>query len=181
MTIHPVTLSSLSQSSASSDASTVKTGTVDSSKHGHGTFAMTFEEVNGLKTIDKTVTYADGTQRSKEMQIVVNEDGSRTITRTNARGKVSTVHESKSLHPDGSVSVSKDITNAKGETTTISGMLTKSNHETDSTFKIMHADGQTETLSRQRIKDGHTVTTTSTGTNWNGEDFTNQSTWTTFA
>ena len=179
MTIHPVTLSSLSQ--PSSDANAVKTGTVDSSKHGHGTFASTFEEVNGLKTIDKTVTYADGTQRSKEVQIAVNEDGSKTITKTNAHGKVTVINESKNLNPDGSISISKDVTNARGVTTTMTGTVTKSEGETDSTFRIVNADGQTETVTRSRIKDGNVVTRSATGTNWNGEDFTNQSTWTTFA
>jgi len=179
MNLNSISLSSLQ--GVSSDASATRTGTVDSSKHGHGTFAMTFEEVNGLKTIDKTVTYADGTQRTKEMQIVVNDDGSKTITKTNAHGKVSTVQETKTLNDDGSYSITKAITNAKGKETDVSGTVSRSHGETDRAFTLTNADGQTETINRQRIKSGDVVTNSTTGTNWDGEDFSSQSTWTTFA
>ena len=157
-----------------------KTGTVHSSKHGDGTFAQTFEEVNGQKTIDKTVTFADGTQRTKELVVTINDDGSKTITKTGKNGKVTTTHEMKVDNGDGTFSLTRDITNAKGETTEITGTITRSHGEVDKSLTCTNPGGLVETLNRQTVKNGAVVTHTTTGTNYLGETIDNESTWTTF-
>jgi hypothetical protein len=46
---------------------------------------------------------------------------------------------------------------------------------------MTNADGQTETLNTQTVKNGDSVTHTRTGTGYDGQDIYNESTWTTFA
>lgn len=184
MTLHTASLFALTSNAGSAQPthglSGTKTGTVNSSKHGDGTFARTFEEVNGQKTIDKTVTYADGTQKSKELVVTTNDDGSKTITRTNKNGKVTTIHEMMVDNGDGTFSLTKDITNAKGETTNISGTITHSHGEIDRSLTCTNSDGQVETLDRQTVKNGDVVTHTTTGTDYYGNAVDHESTWTTF-
>ena len=136
--------------------------------------------MNGQKTVDKTITYADGTQKSTEMVVTLNADGSKTITKTNAHGKVTTIHQTQIANGDGTFSLSKDVTNAKGETTNITGTITRSHGEIDRSLTCVNSDGQTETLNRQTLKDGQVVTRTTTGTDWYGNAIDNESTWTTF-
>src|ERR1700743_1318123 len=66
-------------------------GTVTDLNNGVGSFSRTMEEVNGQKTIDKTVTFANGKTKSTERTVTVNADGSKTISKTNANGKTSTI------------------------------------------------------------------------------------------
>ncbi len=183
MTLHTSNFSMLTASGAAQpphDLSGSKIGTVHSSKHGDGTFQRTFEEVNGQKTIDKTVTFADGTTKTKELVVTINDDGSKTITKTNANGKVSTIHETKVDNGDGTFSLTKDITNAKGNTTEIAGTITRSHGEVDKSLTCTNAKGEVETLNRQTVKDGQVVTHTATGTGYAGQAIDNESTWTTF-
>ncbi len=155
------------------------TGTVSSSKYGNGTFVSQLEEVNGQKVINKTVTYADGTTVSTERAVTINDDGSKTITRTGKNGKTSTIEETKTLNDDGSYSISEQVTHANGSVTQVSGTETKSKGETDKVLTSTNAKGKSETLDHQKVKDGNSTTYTTTGTNYAGDDVDNTSTWTT--
>jgi len=157
-----------------------KTGTVSSTAHGDGTFATTLEIVNGQKTIDKVVTYADGTQKVSERVVTVNDDGSKTITKTNKNGKTTTIQESQVKNDDGTITVAKEVTNAKGEVTEISGTISRSHGEVDKTFTCTHSGGLSETISRQTIHDGNVTTHIKSGTGYYGNPIYNESTWTTF-
>lgn len=181
MTINSASLFALTGGTAQPQGhDSAKTGTVSSMLHGDGTFAMTLDIVNGQKTIDKIVTYADGTQKVSERVITVNEDGSKTITKTGKNGKTTTIHESQVKNDDGTITISKEVTNAKGEVTEITGTVSKSHGETDKTFTCVNADGQTETINRQTIHDGNVTTHIKSGTGYAGNPIYNESTWTTF-
>lgn len=157
-----------------------RTGTVNDMVHGDGTFASTFEIVNGQKTVDKTVTFADGTQRTKERVITLNDDGSKTISKTGANGKTTTIQESAVKNDDGTTTISKEITNANGKVSELTGTVSKTDGETDKSFTRTNAKGQTETYTTQVVHDGNTTTHTKTGTGYNGNPIYNESTWTTF-
>lgn len=187
MTINSASLYAMSGATANGISgsghhkSGTKTGTVSDMLHGDGTFAKTFASVNGQMTVDKTVTYADGTQKTKERSITLNDDGSKTITKTGNNGKVSTIQESSVLNSDGTMTVSKETTNASGKVKTSTGTVTKTDGETDKSFTVTNAAGQTETLSRQTVRDGNVTTHTKSGTGYNGNPIYDESTWTTFA
>lgn len=164
-----------------SDGQKTKSGTFDSMLHGEGSFAKTMQKVNGEKTVDRTITYADGTTKTTERAITINADGSKTITKTGKNGKTSTVQEATVSNSDGSTSVSKMKTKADGsviQTTATKGSM---NGETDTHIVRTNADGQTETLDRTTVKDGHTKSHTVTGTGYDGNPIYNESTWTTTA
>lgn len=181
MTINSASLFALGQNFATTDTSGSKSGTVSSTKHGDGTFETTFNEVNGLKTVDKTVTYADGTTKTMERTITVNPDGSKTITKTGKDGKVTTVTEMKTKNDDGTFSIAKEITHANGKTTEVSGTVSKVNGETDKTMTCTNAKGETETLSHVTTRDGDVTTHITSGTGYGGEVIYSESTWTTLA
>lgn len=166
---------------AGNDTTRTKTGTFDNALHGEGTFARTMQDVNGEKTVDRTITYANGKTKSVEKTIVVNEDGSKTITKTGKNGKTSTIQETDTANTDGTFTVSKQKTNADGSVVQISGTKSSMNGETDMHIVRTNADGQTETLDRQSIKDGHTKTHTTTGTSYDGNPVYRESSWTTLA
>lgn len=181
MTMSSASLFALNHNYAATDTSGSKSGTVSSTKHGDGTFETTFNEVNGLKTIDKTVTYADGTQKTIERTVTVNADGSKTITKTGKDGKTTTVNEMKTKNDDGTFSIAKEVTHANGKVTEVSGTISKVNGETDKTLTCTNSKGQTETVSHTTLHDGNVTTHITSGTNYYGEAIYNESTWTTLA
>lgn len=181
MTLNTASIYALSNGTAAAagnDNTKTKSGTYESSLHGEGTFSKTMEEVNGLKTIDKTITLGNGKTRSIETTIITNEDGSKTISHTK-NGKTTTTTESETTNADGTISISKEKTKADGSVIEISGTKSSVKGETDSHIVRTNADGQTETLDRQMIKDGHTKTYTTTGTGYDGSEIDKESTWTT--
>ena len=182
MTLNTATIQAMTANTvAANDTSKTKTGTFDNALHGEGTFAKTMQEVNGEKIVDLTVTFANGKTKSVEKTIVVNEDGSKTITRTGKNGKTTTVQESETPSADGTLTISKTKTNADGSVTQISGTKSSINGETDMHIVRTNADGQTETLDRQTLRDGHTRTHTTTGTGYDGNPVYRESSWTTMA
>jgi len=183
MTLHTASIFAMTASNpaATGDTSKTKTGTFDSTLHGEGTFAKTMEDVNGEKVVDKTITFANGKTKTVEKSIVVNEDGSKTITRTGNNGKTTTIQESSSPSTDGTFTISKEKTNADGSVVEISGTKSSVNGETDMHVVRTNAAGQTETLDRQTIKDGHTRTHTTTGNGYDGNPVYRHSSWTTMA
>ena len=183
MTLSTVSIFPMNSGSAvpGNDNTKTKTGTFDDMIHGQGTFTKTVQDVNGEKVVDRTVTYANGKTKSVEKTIVVNDDGSKTVTRTGKNGKTSTVQEIETANTDGSFTISKEKTKADGSVIEVSGTKTSMNGETDKQIVRTNADGQTETLDRQTIKDGHTKTHTLTGTGYDGHPIYDESTWTTMA
>jgi hypothetical protein len=145
-------------------------GTIDDLINGAGSFSKTMEEVNGQKTVDKTITFANGKTKSTERTITFNDDGSRTITKVGANGKTSTVQEAFTTNADGSRTVTKDKTKADGSVVESSCTTTKSaTGGTERMITRTNADGQTETLDREITKtaNGRSVVTTGTGYNGN--------------
>jgi hypothetical protein len=183
MTLNTAGIHALSSGGAvpGNDNSKTKTGTFDNAIHGEGTFSKTMQEVNGEKTVDKTITFANGKTRSVEKTIVTNDDGSKTVTRTGKNGKTSTTTETATANADGTFTISKEKTLADGSVVEISGTKSSMNGETDMHVVRTNADGQTETLDRQMIKDGHTKTYTTTGTGYDGNPIYKESSWTTMA
>jgi hypothetical protein len=157
-----------------------KAGTVDDMIHGDGTFAKTLEMVNGQKIVGKTVDYADGTHKSVERTITVNEDGSKTIVKTK-NGKTTTIQESFARNDDGTISLTKEITNAKGKTNEITGTISKSGGETEKTLTRTNAKGESETVTCTTVRDGNVTTHVRSGTGYSGNHIYDESTWTTFA
>ena len=182
MTLNTASIHAMTaNTAAANDTSKTKTGTFDSALHGEGTFAKTMQEVNGEKTIDRTITFANGKTKSIEKTIVVNADGSKTITRTGNNGKTTTIQESSTPGADGTMTISKQKTNADGSVVQITGTKSSVNGETDMHVVRTNASGQTETLDRETIKDGHTRTHTTTGTGYDGNPVYRESSWTTMA
>lgn len=161
------------------DGNKTKHGTV-SGDRGDGTFSKTFEEVNGQKVVDKTVTYANGKSKTTERTVTVNADGSKTITHVGANGKTSTVQESVTTNADGTSTITKEKTNAKGVVTDISETRSEVNGEKD--VQITRSKGNLiETLDRSIVKDGGVKTVTTTGTGYDGAAISRQTVWTTLA
>jgi len=157
-------------------------GTVDDMLNGFGTFSKTMEEVNGVKTIDRTVMFANGKTKTSEKTVTINDDGSKTITKTGKNGKTSTIQEAVVSNADGSRTVSKEKTKADGSVVESTDTVTKS-----ATGGISHlithtnAQGQTETLDREIAKTDGGRSVTTTGTAYNGNPIYNETTWTTLA
>lgn len=149
-----------------------------SDENGDGTFEKTMSEVNGQRTIDKTVTYVDGTTMTKERVVTINDDGSKSISKVGKNGKTSTITESFVHNDDGSTTISKEKVGANGKVVEISGTMTKVNGETDVHLVRTNAKGETETLDRQTIKEGHTKTHIMNGTGYDGQAIHNESEWT---
>ena len=158
-----------------------KSGTVSSSKDGDGTFQVTMSQANGQKTVDKTVSFADGTTKSSERTVTVNSDGSKTIVKTGANGKTTTIQQSQSRNADGSISLSEEITKANGKTTDVTGTITKSGGETDKSLVFTNAKGVTQTVDDQTTHTGNITSHVRTGTGYKGNTLDSSSTWTTFA
>ncbi len=158
-----------------------KSGTVSSSKDGDGTFQVTMSQVGGQKTVDKSVTFADGTTKSSERAVTVNSDGSKTIVKTNGNGKTTTIQESQSRNADGSISLSKEITKADGKTTDVTGTITKSDGETDKSLVYTNAKGVTQTVDDQTTQTGNITSHVRTGIGYKGNTIDSSSTWTTIA
>ena|ERR1700733_14891661 len=186
-TINPAALMVLRQglqpsgNPATGAAGSASSGSVSSSKDGDGTFETTMSKINGQKTIDKTVNFADGTTRSTERVVTVNQDGSRTISKTNANGKTSTIQESESRNTDGTISLTKQVTKANGSVTQVAGTITKTNGETDRSLTLTNAQGQTETVDMQTKNTGNITMHSRTGTAYNGNAIDTSSTWMTYA
>jgi hypothetical protein len=166
---------------APSNTGSTKQGTVSSSQNGDGTFSTTMSKVNGQKTIDKTVNYADGTSKTSERTVTVNADGSKTVTKTGANGKTSTIQESMVKNADGTFSLSEEITKANGKVTDVSGTVTKSDGETDKALAYTNAQGEAKTIDTQSTHTGNIVMRSVTGTGYGGNTIDNTSTWQTFA
>lgn len=158
-----------------------KSGTVSSSKDGDGTFQVTMSQANGQKTVDKSVTFADGTTKSSERAVTVNSDGSKTIVKTNGNGKTTTIQESQSRNSDGSIALSKEITKANGKTTDVTGTITKSDGETDKSLVYTNAKGVTQTVDDQTTQTGNITSHVRTGIGYKGNTIDSSSTWTTIA
>lgn len=156
-------------------------GSVSSSKDGDGTFSVTMSKVGGQKTVEKNVSFANGTTKSTERTVTVNQDGSKTITRTNANGKTSTIQESEVKNDDGTISLSKQVTKANGSVTQVSGTITKTDGETDKSMTLTNAQGQTETVDSQTTRTGNIAMHSRNGTGYNGNTIDSSSTWTTYA
>jgi len=161
--------------------SQTKSGTVQSSANGAGSFSETIAMVDGHKTTDKTIDYADGKTVSEERTVTLNPDGSKTITVTNAKGKTKTIDESSSRNSDGSFSIHKEVTKANGDVTTVSGTVMRSHGETDKTLVKTNADGETETLNATSSRTGNIAMHHRSGTGYNGQAIDKSSTWTTYA
>ncbi|HWA91314.1 MAG TPA: hypothetical protein VG889_14855 [Rhizomicrobium sp.] len=157
-----------------------KAGTIADMEHGDGTFAKTLETVNGRKVVDKTVDYADGTHKSVQRTITVNPDGSKTIVKVKD-GKTTTIQESMARNEDGTFSLTKEITNAKGKTSEVTGTISRADGETDKTLTRTNAKGESETITSTTVRDGNVATHTRSGTGYRGNHIYDQSTWTTFA
>lgn len=166
---------------APSATGSTTSGSVSSSKDGDGTFSVTMSKVGGQKTVDKSISFANGTTRSTERTVTINQDGSKTITKTHANGKTSTTQESEVKNDDGTISLTKQVTKADGSVTQVSGTITKSNGETDRSMTLTNAQGQTETVSSQTTHTGNITMHSRTGTGYNGNAIDNSSTWTTYA
>jgi hypothetical protein len=175
----PVTASNGSQDNNSKTVN----GTVDSMLNGFGTFSKTMEEVNGQKTIDKTVQFANGTSKSIEKTITINDDGSKTITKTGKNGKTSTIQESVVSNSDGSHTVTKEKTKANGAT--VESVSTTTGSAKAGTIEHLitrtNAQGQTETLDRAVSKTDGSRSVVTTGTAYNGNPIYNETTWNTLA
>jgi hypothetical protein len=161
------------------DGNKSKHGTVSNGR-GDGTFSKTFEEVNGQKVVDKTVTYANGKSKTTERVVTVNADGSKTITHVGANGKTTTIQESVTTNADGTSTINKEKTNAKGVVTDITETRSEVNGEKD--VQIVRSRGNLiETLDRSIVKDGNVRTVTTTGTGYDGSSISHQAIWTTLA
>lgn len=181
MALTAASLFSLNPGLKTNESSSVnKAGTVSDMVHGDGTFAKTLETINGQKTVDKTVSYADGTQKSVERVITLNDDGSKTILKTR-NGKTTTIQETSVKNDDGTISLTKDITTADGRIKELTGTITKTDGETDKTFTATSATGQTETMTHTITRDGNVATHVRSGTGYDGKQVYDESTWTTFA
>ncbi|HTT97049.1 MAG TPA: hypothetical protein VMF58_03295 [Rhizomicrobium sp.] len=157
-------------------------GTVDDTLNGFGTFSKAMEEVNGQKTIDKTVMFANGKTKSTERVITVNADGSKTISRTGKNGNTSTIQESSTSNADGSRTVTRDITKANGATCEATSTVTKNvTGATEHAITRTNAQGQTETLDREITTSAGSRTVTTTGTGYNGNPVYNETTWNSLA
>jgi hypothetical protein len=179
MTLSTASLFALNQNAYAANANEkAKSGTVSDMKHGDGTFEKTMSEINGQRTCDKTITYADGTTKTKERVVTINEDGSKSITKVGKNGKTSSVNESFIQNADGSVTINKEKTAANGEVVEISGTRSKVNGETDVHIVRTNAEGQTATIDRQTTKDGHTKTHIKSGTGYDGQAIYDESNWT---
>jgi hypothetical protein len=154
---------------------------VSSSKNGDGTFESTMSEVNGQKTTDRTVTFANGTTKSSERTVTINSDGSKTISKTGANGKTKTIDETQTRNADGSFSVSKEITNANGKTTDVSGTITRTDGGKDEQLTYTNAKGATKTVDDQTSHTGNITGHVRTGTGYSGNTISSSSTWTTYA
>jgi hypothetical protein len=154
-------------------------GKVESSKNGDGTFFKAMEEVNGQKTVDKTVTFANGKSKSTERAITINDDGSKTISKTGANGKTSTIQESSTQDASGSTTFTREKTAANGNTTEVSGVKTQNaDGSTDGQITKTNASGQTETLDRETTRSSGYHSTTTTGTGYGGNQIANETSWT---
>jgi hypothetical protein len=186
-TINPAALMVLRQglqpsgNPATGAAGSSSSGSVSDSKDGDGTFAITMSRINGQKTVDKNVTFANGTTKSTERVVTVNEDGSKTITKTHANGKTSTTQESEVRNDDGSISLSKQVTKADGSVTQVSGTITKTNGEIDKSLTLTNAQNQSESIDVQTTHTGNITMHSRTGTAYNGNAIDSSSTWTTYA
>jgi hypothetical protein len=158
-----------------------KSGTVSNSKNGDGTFQITSSDTDGQKIVDKSVTYANGTTKSSERTVTVNADGSKTIVKTGAGGKTTTIQESQSRNADGTMSLSKEITKANGKTTDVTGTVTKSDGETDKSLVYTNAKGVTQTVDEQTTQNGNITSHMRTGTGYKGNTIDSSSTWQTIA
>jgi hypothetical protein len=161
------------------DDQKTKAGSIDSSKNGTGTFSKMMEEVNGQKTVDKTVTFASGKTKSIEKTITINDDGSKTISKTGNHGKTSTIQESSTQNASGATVTTKEKTAANGDTTEVSGTkTTNADGSIDYQITRTNASGQTATLDRETTKSNGYRSTTTTGTGYAGNQISNETTWT---
>ncbi len=152
--------------------------------NGEGTF-QTMEEVNGQK-LSSTRPSRSPTEKTKSIEktITVNDDGSKTITKTGGDGRrLSTIQETKQRIPtvrgttdtrdkterkwkhDLEVSRTDDRTRARP--VGIDHLITRTN-----------ASGQTETLDRAVTKADGSRTAVTTGTGYSGNPIYNEKTWT---
>ncbi|MBV8978003.1 MAG: hypothetical protein JO261_09400 [Alphaproteobacteria bacterium] len=161
--------------------SKTKSGTVQSSTDGDGSFTKTTSTVDGHKTVATTVTYADGKTVTHERSVTLNPDGSKTITVTNGNGKTKTITESETKNTDGSVSIDKQVTKANGDVTNVSGTVMKVNGQTEKQLTLTNAKGQTETVDSTSSRTGNIVMHSRTGTGYDGHSIDKTSTWTTYA
>lgn len=173
----------MSPSSAANSASTGNqknvNGTVDSMINGAGTFSKAMEEVNGVKTIDKTVMYANGKSKSTEKTVTINDDGSKTISKTGKNGKTSTIQETVTSLSDGTRTTVKDRTNANGVTSESTSSISKNpDGSVDHQVTRTNAKGQTETLDRLTTRTDGSRSVVTTGTGYNGNPIYNETTWT---
>src|ERR1700733_2927968 len=166
MSLTAASLFTLNAGLKTNESSSVnKGGTISDLSHGEGTFAKTPEGVNGQKTVDKTINFADGTHKSVERVITLNDDGSKTILKTR-NGKTTTIQETSVKNDDVTLSMTTDITTADGRTKELTGTISKTDGETDKSCTSTSATGETQTMTHTITRDGNVATHVRSGTGY---------------
>jgi hypothetical protein len=180
-----MTINSLSavNPATSSLANLTRSGTVDSSQNGPGTFTSILSSQNGVKTIDTTVNFANGQSFQRDTTITKNANGSRsvTITNTSGTGAVTTRQETITANGDGGRSITGTLTQANGAVDALSGTIVKADGGTDTTLDLTNAQGQTATDNIDKTVNGNATTYSQTGSTFSGQSFANTSVWTLLA
>jgi len=151
-----------------------KTGEIDSTVYGEGTWSETITKDGGVKTIDKTITYADGQDftlvdtRTKDGNHTVTNDSTWTNDTTN---KVTTTDENIVHNGNGTATITGTRTQADGSVDTLSGTRDKEIYGSLTDLTLTNVGGQVETLDTERMTadHGNVVGRVVTGTNFNGQ------------
>ncbi len=147
-------------------------GTFTNSKLGAGTLSEQVTKSGATRTVDRTLTYANGKVADIHNTITRNADGSTTIdsTRTLANGK--TVTRDVTLGAaasDGTRTITGKLTTAAGVAETISGLKTKTANGYAVSQTITGPQNATSTVSDVTTNTGAGTTDTFTATDSSGK------------
>ena len=191
---------------AAPTAANAKHGKIDSTKNGHGHITRTVtKDSNGDKVIDTTRQYKNGNTYDTVETIVHNADGtiSKNFDKTLPNGQTVTVDQTIAKASDGTKTVDSVTTKANGKVVTtdltytqgvgqedvsgtktlangkvldVSGFLSQTNYGTDKYLTFTKQNGKTETVDKQTLTVGDSVTHVTTKTNFKGDTTTNSNT-----
>jgi len=189
-----------------SNGTTEKHGKIDSTKNGHGHITRTVtKDSNGDKVIDTTKTFKNGNTYDTVETIVHNADGtiSKDFDKTLPSGQTVTVDQTITKASDGTKTVDSVTTKANGNVVTtdltytqgvgqedvsgtktlangkvldVSGFKTQTDYGTDKYLTFTKQNGKTETVDKQTLTVGDSVTHVTTKTNFKGDTTTNANT-----
>lgn len=179
-----------------------KTGTVNDTTQGDGTYSNTVSHQDGVAAFDNVTTYANGNTAETKTSITKNADGSfdetiqkyvdgkevkseslttsadgSSITKSfqlyNAKGKVAgSGSEVVTGNSDGSESITGTQTWANGSTDQIAGSFSQTGIGRDQEITVTNSAGQTASRDWQNSKNGTTSTDVMTHTDFAGSSQT---------